>query len=275
MQSNPIFRKVSLERLSSPEQLDHIVQVTNPKSWLALLALLALLITAVTWSMVGRIPVEVSGSAILLNSGGVKNIVSVEPGQLSALYIEQGQLVAQDQLIAEITPPGAAEAVPVYSSYNGRVLELKADVGSLVTQGAPLASLEFTGDGVEQEVIMYVSPAEGTRIQPGMTAKIAPITAQVEEHGFLLGRVESVSGFPATNAGILRTLGSEELMQALGITSAPIEVRIALLPDEHTPSGYRWSSSTGPAFTINSGTLAAATIIVDHQRPINMVLPLR
>lgn len=272
MQSNSVFRQVSLERLSSPEQLDQIIHVTNPKSWLALLAFAALLVTAVAWSIVGRIPVEVSGSAILLNSGGVKNIVSLESGQITALYIEQGQIVEQNQLIAEITPPGAA-AIPVYTPYNGRILELKADVGNLINQGFPLTSLEFTGESVHQEVIMYVSPADGKRIQPGMAARIAPVVARVEEHGFLLGQVKSVSDFPATHAGIIRLLGSEELMQALGITAAPIEVRIALVPDGQTPSGYRWSSSRGPDFALSSGMLASVAIIVDNQRPINLVLP--
>ena len=148
-------------------------------------------------------------------------------------------------MIAEITPAGTAEVVPVYSPYDGRILELKADVGNLVNQGSSLASLEFAGEDIAQEVIMYVSPADGKRIQPGMMAQIAPITAQVEEHGFLLGRVESVSDFPATYAGMLRVLGSEELIQALGISGAPIEVRITLLADENSPSGYRWSSSVG------------------------------
>ena len=34
-----IFRKVALERLSSPEQLDQLLQVTDPKGWMALGAL--------------------------------------------------------------------------------------------------------------------------------------------------------------------------------------------------------------------------------------------
>jgi hypothetical protein len=275
MQSKSIFRQVALERLSSPEQLDQIVQVTSPKSWLALLAIGTLLVTAVIWSAIGRIPVQVSGSAILLNSGGVKNVVSVATGQITSFNLEQGQLVEAGELIAEILPAGAAEAVPVYSPYNGRILELKADVGSLVGQGASLASLEFAGEGVEQEVVMYIAPADGKRIQPGMTVQIAPITAQVEEHGFLLGQVASVSEFPATYAGMLRVLGSEELIQALGINGAPIEVRIVLQADESTPSGYRWSSSQGPDFSISSGTLASATITLDNPRPITQVLPLR
>ena len=274
MQSNRIFRQVSLDRLSSPEQLDEVVRVTTPKSWLALLALLALLITAVIWGIIGRIPVEVAGPAILINNGGVKNIVSVESGQITALHIEPGQLVEEGELIAEMMSYGAVESIPVISSFNGRILELKADVGQLLDPGTSLASLEFVGAGIEQQVVMYVSPVDGKRIQPGMPVKIAPITTQVEEHGFLMGEISSVSDFPATDAGILRLLGSEELMQALGINGAPIEVHIALVPDSQSTTGYQWTSSAGPDFTLSSGTLASAKIMVDSRRPIHLVLPL-
>ena len=275
MESNSIFRQVSLERLSSPEQLDQIVYVTNPKSWLIFIALGMLLVSAVAWSIVGRIPVEVAGSAILLNSGGVKNIVSAESGQITSLYLEAGQMVEEGQLIAELVPSGATEVKPIYSPYNGRILELKADIGNMVNQNVSLASLEFVGDGVEREVVMYVSAADGKQIQPGMTAQIAPTTAQVEEYGYLLGEVTSVSEFPSTYAGILRTLGSDELLKALGVSGSPTEVRIALTPDDTNPSGFKWSSSEGPEFAINSGTLAAVKIVVESQRPINLVLPIK
>jgi len=69
----PIFRKAALERLSSPEQLDQLMQVTTPKGWLALIALAGLLVTAVILGFVGSIPVTVTGQCILLNRGGVNN----------------------------------------------------------------------------------------------------------------------------------------------------------------------------------------------------------
>jgi HlyD family secretion protein len=48
-----IFRKVSLERLSSPEQLDRTLTVTPTRSWIALLELLLLLGLAVAWGFEG------------------------------------------------------------------------------------------------------------------------------------------------------------------------------------------------------------------------------
>ena len=65
-----IFRKVSLERLSSPEQLDQMVQVTDPKGWIALAGLGALLLAAIAWGIWGSIPPRPRGTASCCGRGG-------------------------------------------------------------------------------------------------------------------------------------------------------------------------------------------------------------
>ena len=52
MSTRSVFRKVSLDRLASPEQLDQLMQITTPKGWVALLALSVLLLTAIVWGCV-------------------------------------------------------------------------------------------------------------------------------------------------------------------------------------------------------------------------------
>ena len=47
---NQIFRKKSVERVASPEQLNDYVRVANPGVWLALAAVLALLVGACIWA---------------------------------------------------------------------------------------------------------------------------------------------------------------------------------------------------------------------------------
>lgn len=64
---NSIFRQESLERLSSPEQLDQLMQVVNARSWLALGALGSLVLLAIGWSIFGRIPITVTGKGILVH----------------------------------------------------------------------------------------------------------------------------------------------------------------------------------------------------------------
>ena len=52
---NSIFREKSLERISSPEQLDDYIKVSNPGVWLIVSALLVLLVGAVAWGFLGKI----------------------------------------------------------------------------------------------------------------------------------------------------------------------------------------------------------------------------
>ncbi len=75
---NSIFRKESLERLSSPEQLDQLMQVVSPRSWLPLATLGCLVGLALLWSILGRIPITASGQGILVHpTDGSRDLVSL------------------------------------------------------------------------------------------------------------------------------------------------------------------------------------------------------
>lgn len=50
-----IFRKKSLDKVSSPEQLNDYIRVTNPSVWLVLLAIILLLVGMLAWSILGTV----------------------------------------------------------------------------------------------------------------------------------------------------------------------------------------------------------------------------
>lgn len=268
-----IFRKVALERLSSPEQLDQMLQVTSPRAWLALLALLILLVAVIVWSILGSVPIKVSAPVILLQTGGVKHVASTASGQIETIYPRAGDTVAEGQVIAEVASLNGGEINQVTSPYTGKVLEVRADAGNLIDLGTPLLNLELVGDDIKLEAIMYIPATEGKSLEPGMEVQIAPSTVRQEEYGFMVGRIASVSQFPSTYQGMLRTLGSDELVQTFIGAGAPLQVKVELIPHGQTASGYKWSSIEGPPVEIHSGTLGAANIIVGQQRPIQYVLP--
>jgi hypothetical protein len=87
MQSK-IFRKIALDKLSSPEQLDQLMQITTPKAWLALVALGGLLMGVFIWSIFGSIPTEVTGEGMLVTnpaSGLLEAVAYVELAQGSEI----------------------------------------------------------------------------------------------------------------------------------------------------------------------------------------------
>ncbi|MCQ3930562.1 MAG: hypothetical protein DPW16_08880 [Chloroflexi bacterium] len=65
---NRLFRKVALDRLSSPEQLDQLMKITSPRAWLALIAIAVLLVAGALWAIFGSIPEETEGNGVLVNN---------------------------------------------------------------------------------------------------------------------------------------------------------------------------------------------------------------
>ena len=104
---NRIFRKAALDKLSSPEQLDQLMQVTTPKSWLALGACCALVLTTLLWSVVGSIP-KVEGRGILIRQGGVFVATSRGEGNVEEILVKAGAPVTNNQLLATVNQPELA-----------------------------------------------------------------------------------------------------------------------------------------------------------------------
>ncbi|MCR5399521.1 MAG: hypothetical protein K6E68_08335 [Lachnospiraceae bacterium] len=53
-----IFRKKSLDRISSPEQLNDYIKVTTPSVWVILIAVILLLVGMLAWSVFGSVTME-------------------------------------------------------------------------------------------------------------------------------------------------------------------------------------------------------------------------
>src|SRR5262245_38164782 len=103
-----IFRKISLDRLASPEQLDQLLEVTTPRGWLSLIALSALIVAAVVWSIAGSIPSRVGGLGIVVKKGGLASGSALGSGQLSELYVAAGTELKKGDKVAKLSMPDLA-----------------------------------------------------------------------------------------------------------------------------------------------------------------------
>lgn len=64
MENNSVFRKKSMERISSPEQLNDYIRVSNPGVWLLLTAVVILLIGVCVWTLFGTVESSVKVCAV-------------------------------------------------------------------------------------------------------------------------------------------------------------------------------------------------------------------
>jgi len=449
--SKDLFRKVALDKLSSPDQLDQLITVTTQKSWFALIAIACILATSVLWGILGSIPTKVYGQGVIANSFGIYNIVNSSSGQITDIRVTVGDHVKKGQVVARIDHPQLVEQIndlktelkhlenldesgikqgddknigsgltdmyvltqrikeakaaltyaeadyknaisghshdiqmaeinleqaqinekvkrsyfdkitvlykngavsesdftndlqhlavqtaranlnklaagdwedtiinfreklgqaqlslhmlteqfattkltkiaetvekikkmqdklisssEIVTQVDGRVVEVKVKKGDIVQPGASLFSLEREGNTIKQEAVLYVPAEDGKKILPGMEALISPSTVKKEEYGYILGRVTSVSEYPATSQDILHTLGNEGLVTKLAGKGASLEMHVDITVVDSTVSGFKWTSAGGPPQKINSGTLCDGSVIISKQRPISMVIP--
>lgn len=270
---NKLFRKKALDKLATPEQLDSTLILTGNTNWMIIVGLALISLSLLAWGVFGHIATMVTGEGIIMGRGGITRIMSLESGQIKELFIEPGDLVEQNELLAEIiTTKG--EVSPVFSTHNGRILELFVYKGDLVVPGHHLFSMEVgTEKGTELEAILFLPAEEGQKVFPGMEAFLDLFMISSEEHGYLKGEVIHVSRFPSSLEGVKRVLGSEELAHRMIGKIVPVQVKIRLLPD-NTPTGYSWTSGEGPDTIISSGMLCQGKITVLREPPIALVFPI-
>lgn len=437
MSENKIFRKVALDRLSSPEELDQRLTVVSPMGWVALVAVGLLILSGLVWGVFGRISEKAVGSGIIISGGGITSVVHHASGQVTDISVRDGDVVSKGQVIARIEQSelaaeinkakqdlAAAKSIDLdnleltggnlnfnvygqfgeiyrdylmaqatlntqrknyeseqqnteyelgqakvqyesslrkYNNYktlyeagavsqeellqaeqeylnsiydvkkyslnelplaqlkeaeanlaaqkqwlkdsiavyiadlekkiqktqrdllinndviagaSGRVLEMQIKKGDIIQAGSVVCTIAEENEQKDSlEAIIYVPVEQGKRIIPGMEVNISPSTVKKEEDGFMLGHVISVSEYPASSQRMRLTLGNPDLVQQLSGSNASIEVRVKLIRDSNTLSGYKWSTPKGPAIVIDDGTFCSGEVKVEQKRPISMVIP--
>ena len=84
-----LFRKKTVDKISSPEQLTEYLKVTSPRMWIILAAVIMVLAAVVVWGILGRM--ETVKDVRVFVSDGQAQIVTVD-----GTVIEEGMTVRID-----------------------------------------------------------------------------------------------------------------------------------------------------------------------------------
>lgn len=89
---NNLFRKKALDRISSPEQLNDYLRVTNPGIWAVLIAVILFLAGVFVWACTGTLETKTPATAVVQNKTAlvvVSGGSNIEEGM--ALRIREGE----------------------------------------------------------------------------------------------------------------------------------------------------------------------------------------
>lgn len=121
--NSSIFRKKSIERISSPEQLNDYIRVSNPGVWMILSAFIILLAGICVWGIFGRLETTVPAVA-LVEDGRVRIFIKearaeeVSEGML--LLMEDSEFVIEEMAAMPIK---LTSDYPEYALYTGNLSE--------------------------------------------------------------------------------------------------------------------------------------------------------
>ena len=307
MDLDELFSQESLKKMRSLDNLDTLLKITTPVSWIALAGAAVFFISVVVWSFMGSFTEKVDGVGIIADSGGIVNVTHSASGIIDKVYVYVGKEVKRGDLIAHVHQPvlsseaameqnnislanNASDArnratsfdtkayqaqatENIYSSFDGVIGDIFIREGTFINAGSLIVTIRCTEGRNAPYAIIYVPAAQAKRIDNGMVAQLQPNSASPDKVGSLVGVVDYVSQYPAPPENIRFMTGNEFLTSWIPqqVQGPVCEVHAELIKDDTNPSGFLWTSIVGEKKPVTAGSYTTCSIIIKRQPPIERI----
>ncbi|MER5208257.1 HlyD family efflux transporter periplasmic adaptor subunit [Streptomyces sp. NPDC002825] len=266
------FRRNALSKLQSPEELDVPVRFARPQGRLVLAVTVVVMAAACVWALTGTVTSKVNAPGLLTHAEGTYLLQSPVAGQVTEVLVEEGRPVAPGAPLLTVRTDRGDR--PVRAVAGGRVTTLHARLGSVVTAGADVATVERVTDPHAPLVaVLYLPGDTAATIRVGARVDLGVQSAPRDRSGVLRGRVSAVGSTPQTQARLVSFLGDAGLAARFSRQGDPVAVLVTLDRSPATASGYAWSSTDGPPQAPASGTPVTGAVHLAAQRPVDWLLP--
>lgn len=180
MAKREIFRSTALARMSSPEQLDQLLNVTTSKSWIALLAVMIILAVAIGWGFEGQIDTKAEGNGVAVHLGNVMTVGTLSQGQVVTLPVKAGDYVTSGQVIATIAQPSLID----------RISRAEAQLADAITSQKMQSTVRSSGEKLELESLArqratYQLQIQSLKVQGKTVADQIPVNEELFAKGLI------------------------------------------------------------------------------------------
>lgn len=266
------FRQQALAKLQSPEELDLPVRFARPQGWLVLSVTLIAIAAGSVWAVTGSVASTVSAPAVLTHGEGSYILQSPAAGQVTAILAKEGQRLPANAPVLKVRTSEGDTVVRTVAA--GRITALAATIGQIIQTGANVAAVEKVAHADDPLYATVYVPAENASSIPDDAAVDLTVqTVPTQQYGVLRGHVKSVDRAAQSAQQISAFLGDSQLGDQFTKKGRPVAVLVRLDTSSSTKSGYKWSSSGGPPYTLTSMTMATGSIRLADERPVDWLLP--
>lgn len=262
-----LYRKSSLERMSNPEQLDKVLRVTSPMSWLALVGITLIIVVTIVWSIVGTIPETITAKGIVSSVVGSNSVYAEDAGTVVSLRVRAGDEIHLGDPVMTYRN-AAGEVVVVYSDQVGTVSNLCVKKDDKFTPGKDVIRVAPTAQAA-QIVVAYVPLAKAKKLERGMQVNVTLDSLDSNAYGNMVARIINIDAYATPKEGMSSVIGSDNNLEStFNKDGAVVAVACELYPDANTTSGYYWSNAKGDSIVVKNGSLISAKIVTDEVAPI-------
>lgn len=243
--------------------------VTDRRAWTLLAAVALIILAGLLWAMLGRAPEAVTGAGMIVPAEGFVDVGTAVSGSVSEVLVSPGDPVEAGQAVATLTAAdGSVQRIT--AMVEGTVATVVVRQGGTTEPGTPLLTIDPADGG---DVAVGFLPAEqAAQIHIGMPALVAVASLPRSQYGYITGTVRSIAFLPVTADRIRLLVGGNEQLPGYFMAAGPVvEVTVALDVDAATPSGYAWTTGTGPDSRITTGELASVSVVVSDRSPLERI----
>jgi hypothetical protein len=169
-----IFTQESMDKVSSPEQLDEYIRVSKPSIWIVLCAFFILAVSVIVWGFMGTLPQTLTVSGLLKDDNSAICYVSVNQLDKNIVGCKVQIVAADGTALSGVV--SAVSANPLSAE------EIAADIRA--TQGSDWLITRLVADDYAYAVTVKIS---GSPLYiPGTIADVTLITEEVKPISFIL-----------------------------------------------------------------------------------------
>jgi multidrug resistance efflux pump len=208
----------------------------------------------------------VKGPGYLLHQGGIHSAAAPTAGVVVDIRHQAGEVVTAGEVLGHVRAADG-RLVAVRASSTGKLIEVSVGIGDYLDAGRPLALI----DPVAQPVVVYayLPETDAKQADVGDRVQISTPIAPSSQYGFLLGRVQSIGVYPATQERLTSIVRLKTVLARINQLGPVFELVVRLDRDPRTPSKLAWSIGQGPPYALSIGTPASISVVTGERAPIS------
>ncbi len=266
MLNRPIFRKTSLEKMTSTEDLDELLQVNSIKTWLLFSGICAVLAVMLAWGFLGSISQNVKGFGIIKTQELWRAVLADRSGQVDSVFCNTGDEFVAGQKLVKLFDLEKKEYINICATGRGKVIAVNVREGIYVAMGTPLIDImRFNNQEKRKaEVVFFVTEKEVAKLKNGMSCNLAMDKEGVPPE-FKIAVINFISDHSVSKNTILKFFPGEEMLKSVQ-ESDFYEIRASMKIDTVATPGK-------PQYNLSklNWLVARVTITVDRRSPISFL----